>query len=232
MNVFEELKQLYKSPGHSSKHLVYWDIYKNIFREFDFNKKLNILEIGVDNGTGMESYQKIFLNAKICGIDIRPVTSNFGKVYCGDQKDRKLLDKVDSENGPFDIVIDDGSHQNDDQIKTFEHLFPKLNPGGVYIVEDVHTSYWSVCGGGYESNSFINYTKKLNDLINYWAWNKGYQSIDGAWHPNAEDIKKYNSYNVSEEIYSNLNCISVYPNIVVFYKSENAWEYQAETYFI
>lgn len=232
INVFDEIKEFYKTPGYSSKHIVYWDIYKNIFKGFNLNKKINILEIGVDNGTGMQAYQKIFPNSKICGIDILPVTSNIGKVYIGDQKDEKLLDIVNFENGPFDIVIDDGSHQNRDQIKTFEYLFPKMNPGGIYIVEDIHTSYWSVCGGGYNSNSFVNYSKKLNDLINYWSWLKGYQSSDGVWHPNKMDIEKYKSYGVSENIYSNLNCISFYPNIIVFYKSNEIWEYQAKDFFV
>jgi hypothetical protein len=46
------------------------------------------------------------------------------------------------------------------------------------------------------------------------------------------DIEKYKSYGVSENIYSNLNCISFYPNIIVFYKSNQIWEYQAKDFFV
>jgi len=45
--------------------------------------------------------------------------------------------------GPFDIVIDDGSHISQHQIKTFEYCFIHcVKPGGLYIVEDLQTSFY------------------------------------------------------------------------------------------
>lgn len=41
----------------------------------------------------------------------------------------------------FDIIIDDGSHLNADIIAAFKNLWPVLNPGGLYCIEDVHSSY-------------------------------------------------------------------------------------------
>jgi len=55
------------------------------------------------------------------------------------------------------------------QIATFEELWPAVSNGGVYLTEDVHTSYWSEYGGGYlEPTSFIEYAKTLIDKMNAW----------------------------------------------------------------
>lgn len=224
-NIFDNIKGKYKS----SKHPVYWDLYKHIFSGFDLTKEVNIVEIGVDNGVGMLQLKEIFPNSNICGIDIREdiPSSPVGNVWIGSQNDVDLLSKINEDEGPFDIVVDDGSHQNDHQIESFEYLFPKLKMGGIYIVEDIHTSYWETFKGGYGKNSFINYCKKLTDLINYESWMRGFQSLyDYKFYPNEDDIKKYNSYNISKEIYKNINCISFYPNIIVIYKSNRAAEYQ------
>jgi hypothetical protein len=226
MSIFDDLRSQYSNDGYSSKHTVYWNIYEEIFHKYDLEKKLSIFEIGVDNGTGMNAYHRIFPNAKICGLDIRKIISPIGPVYTGSQDNVSLLKTIHNEQGPFDIVIDDGSHNNDHQITTFECLFPLLKPGGIYIVEDTHSSYWSVKNGGYDSESFVNYTKRLFDLINYWYWTKGYQDHEGKWNPDPNDVDNYNSHNVPLEIYSNINSIRFYPNIVVFHKGNKPWEYQ------
>ena len=51
--------------------------------------------------------------------------------------------------GGIDIVLDDGSHNMKDIIVSLESLFPMLNDGGVYMIEDLHTAYWRKFGGGY-----------------------------------------------------------------------------------
>lgn len=40
--------------------------------------------------------------------------------------------------GHLDVIIDDGSHLNRDILRTFEQLWPELNPGGIYVAEDIH----------------------------------------------------------------------------------------------
>ena len=64
-------------------------------------------------------------------------------VEIGDQEDPEFLASVVERHGPFDIVIDDGGHTMRQQILSVETLFPLLADGGVYIVEDCHTSYWA-----------------------------------------------------------------------------------------
>ena len=55
------------------------------------------------------------------------------------------------------------------QINTYEELFPFIDDNGVYLCEDLHTSYWPEYGGGYKSSdSFIEYSKNFIDYINAW----------------------------------------------------------------
>ncbi len=70
----------------------------------------------------------------------------------------------------FDIIIDDGSHDNPHQIRTMIETYNLLRDHGIYWCEDTHTSYYHnvrVSNGGYlNPGSFIEYTKKLIDVIN------------------------------------------------------------------
>ncbi|WP_375460820.1 hypothetical protein [uncultured Enterovirga sp.] len=50
--------------------------------------------------------------------------------------------------GPFDVVVDDGSHLGSHQWMTFTALFDTLTEDGLYVVEDVQTSYWDRMVGG------------------------------------------------------------------------------------
>ena len=59
----------------------------------------------------------------------------------GDQSKREDRERI-AGSGPFDIVIDDGSHVPEHQIATFKTLWPALRGGGLYAVEDIETSYW------------------------------------------------------------------------------------------
>lgn len=69
----------------------------------------------------------------------------------------------------LDILIDDGGHTINQQIVTFEELYDHINDDGIYLCEDLHTSYWRNYGGGFNNpNSFIEYSKKLIDSINAW----------------------------------------------------------------
>jgi 8-demethyl-8-alpha-L-rhamnosyltetracenomycin-C 2'-O-methyltransferase len=74
----------------------------------------------------------------------------------------------------FDIIIDDGGHSMNQQITSFKTLFPFLKPGGLYIIEDLHTSYWQEYGslGSQEepmasANSTIRFLQALVDDINF-----------------------------------------------------------------
>jgi 23S rRNA U2552 (ribose-2'-O)-methylase RlmE/FtsJ len=155
----------------SDKWDNYLEIYETYLRPY-INKNAHILEIGVQNGGFLQVLDKYLGNAKIYGIDIDPnvCKQNFGgniTALCFDATKIESLEKSSISNIEFDVIIDDASHHNKDVIDTFKLSFPKLKKGGVYIVEDVHTSYWAEYGGGYlDEKSSMEYFKHLSDSLN------------------------------------------------------------------
>ncbi len=146
---------------------------------------VRILEIGVDRGGSLELWRNYFgAEAEIHGIDINPDVLDCAPddafVHIGSQSDSDFLEEVSDKYGPFDIVIDDGSHVVDDQILTFEVLYPRLKSRAVYICEDCFTSYWPEYGGKCGSeNTFIEYAKRLVDELHaYWQFADGREPTD------------------------------------------------------
>ncbi len=148
------------------------DIYEKYFKDLR-EKKLNILEIGVDKGDSLRLWKEYFFNSEICGIDIdkKDFTIQDVKIYQGDQNDKTLLDKIAKKHGKFDIIIDDGSHVSKHIINSFNYLFDHLSKNGIYIVEDLQTSYIPRYGGSrinlIKKNSSMNFFKSLSDSVNY-----------------------------------------------------------------
>ncbi len=71
------------------------------------------------------------------------------KFFQVDQSNKDQLDSfIRTVGGKFDIIVDDGGHTMEQQITSFELLFPHVKSGGIYVVEDLHTSYWKMYGGG------------------------------------------------------------------------------------
>jgi hypothetical protein len=142
------------------------------------HRKLNLLEIGVggykDSAAGAESlrmWKAFFRRGRIVGIDIEDKTwlreDRIDICQC-DQTNAEALTRLCDEYGGFDIVIDDGSHVNEHVIKSFQVLFPRLRPNGIYAVEDTQTSYWPTYGGGIGSpQSSITFFKALIDGLNH-----------------------------------------------------------------
>lgn len=139
------------------------------FNRYD---NLNIMEIGVLDGKSLLTWKDYFYRSQILGIDINPDCKKFEEpgisIEIGSQADGAFLSRTWQQYGPFDMILDDGSHMNEHVIYSFEHLFDSVKSGGVYIIEDVGTSYWGDWGGGYlKSDSTMEYFKKLSDDINF-----------------------------------------------------------------
>lgn len=153
------------------KWMHYFDVYDSLFSKFR-GTDVHFVEIGTGNGGSMQMWHDYFgPKAKFYGVDIHPYAENFAdertKIFIGDQGDKKFLKKLAAEIPRIDILLDDGGHTMEQQINTFEVLYPKIELGGVYLCEDLHTSYWKGYGGGYKRRgSFIEYTKNFIDYIN------------------------------------------------------------------
>ena len=90
-------------------------------------------------------------------------------IEIGDQEDRHFLRELCDVYGPFDLVIDDGGHTMPQQINTFEVVYPNVKADGVYLVEDLLTSYRPNFNGGLRRpGTFIEYSKNLIDKLHAW----------------------------------------------------------------
>jgi SAM-dependent methyltransferase len=128
-----------------------------------------VLEIGVETGGSLLMWREFFPNAHIFGVDMRKPKRKLGDritLILGDQSDAEFRTRLAADLAPLDVIVDDGSHKHDDQRETLIALWPALRPGGVYIVEDVHTSYRDRFGGGRgTAGTFVEWAKGLFDDI-------------------------------------------------------------------
>ena len=173
------------------------------------DKKINILEIGIENGDSLRLWSDFFTNARICGIDIRPksFTIKNTEILTGDQSDLTFLKSIIKKYKEFDIIIDDGSHQAKHIISSFKYFFPFLKNDGIYVIEDLQTSYIPRYGGSRfnlnKKNSSMNFVKSLTDSINYEHNDKPFYKkkyYDGSiksiyFHQNIVFINKGSSTN-------------------------------------
>jgi len=150
----------------------YFDVYERYFSQFR-NKKITIVEIGVYQGGSLQMWRNYFgKEATIWGIDIDPRCKSLEEenthILIGSQEDPQFLKSIIDKIGIIDILIDDGGHTQNQQIISFEELYKQVNPdGGIYLCEDVHTSYMNVYGGGHNrKDSFIEYSKIKVDQLN------------------------------------------------------------------
>lgn len=119
--------------------------------------KINLLEIGIGGyqnpkagGNSLRMWKAYFTKGHIFGIDIYDKTYHDEKrikTFKGSQIDEEFLKHVVTKIGGIDIVVDDGSHYNDHVIRSFKILFPLLSSSGIYVIEDLQTSYWNELGG-------------------------------------------------------------------------------------
>lgn len=120
-------------------------------------EQLNVLEIGVggqntnSGGASLRMWRSFFPRASIVGVDLyrkQLPAENRITVLQGDQADGAFLDALVTKHGPFDLIVDDGSHRGDHITATFSALWHRLRPGGVYVIEDLETAYDPAYGGG------------------------------------------------------------------------------------
>jgi hypothetical protein len=84
----------------------------------------------------------------------------------GSQSDPERLLEVSAQYGPFDIILDDGSHFRDDIFASMDTLFPVMKDGGVYVIEDTQTSYWPNAQGSLDLDARDTTMGRLRALAN------------------------------------------------------------------
>ena len=172
------MNDLEKYFASNSRNLIhkwahYFDIYDRHFSRFR-GTEVHVLEIGVRHGGSLQMWKHYFGGgARIYGVDINPHCQQLEeqqiRIFIGDQADRRFLHSLAERIPRIDILIDDGGHSMEEQRTTFEVLFPRVDKYGVYLCEDLHTSYWKRYGGGYHRRgTFIEYSKNFIDLLHAW----------------------------------------------------------------
>ncbi|MDD4526843.1 MAG: class I SAM-dependent methyltransferase [Candidatus Margulisbacteria bacterium] len=171
MNRFKEFYSEYED-NHADKFDNYLDIYDDHFKRFKSKKNLVLMEIGVFKGDSLKMWKYYFgEKVTIYGVDINPECKKYEDenihIIIGSQSDQKFLNKLKELVPKIDILIDDGGHTMRQQIKTFKILFDHISEEGVYLCEDLHTSYWLSYGGGHKrTGTFIEFSKNFIDKIN------------------------------------------------------------------
>ena len=219
MGILNEIGLKFNTDKSSIGH-DYLNKYQK-YLPFDRGNYIKILEIGVLQGASVKTWAEYFYNSNVVGIDInqdcKKIESSNISIEIGSQRDSNFLDFLFSKYNNFDLVIDDGSHINDDVIFSFENIFPRMKSGGVYVIEDSCTSYWDEYGGGlYKKESMIEYFKKRIDESNFFgARLKKYDS----WHFREdsklmEQFKSENDYSIGMDIES----IMFLNSIIIIFK--------------
>lgn len=173
-------RYFYKNKDRAiHKFAHYFEIYERHFERFRLSgKPVKIVEIGVADGGSLQMWKHYFgPQAKVYGVDRSldtKVEEDQIKLIHGDQGDLKFMQNlpflIDSEDGEIDIVIDDGSHMSLDQRVTLACLYPYLSENGIYVCEDVQTSYQEQFDGGYKKpGTFIEVMKDMIDQLNGWC---------------------------------------------------------------
>ena len=173
--IVSDLMNIYSSEkfpiAHKWHHYI--PIYERYFEKYR-GQKVRFLEIGVSKGGSLRMWREYLgPDAVIFGIDINPNCSKLngihGQVRIGSQDDSSFLSAVVAEMGGVDVVLDDGSHHMRHIAASLRILFPKLEVGGTYLIEDLHTAYWRHFGGGYYSkDNFYRIIPRLIDDIHSW----------------------------------------------------------------
>lgn len=146
------LAELIANQWDINKIAHYLPVYESVFQSFG-PRPVRMLEIGVSFGGSLELWHNCFHpDSTIVGIDYNPncftLDDPTRRIYVriGEQQDTEFLERIVEDFGPFDIILDDGSHIPSYTLQSFQYLFLNgLAEGGAYLVEDLHTCYADDC---------------------------------------------------------------------------------------
>jgi predicted O-methyltransferase YrrM len=133
--------------GSDRKHSHPYSVFYNLLFENRRYENMNIAEIGILDGGSILMWDEYFPNSKIYGFEYHDfLINNFNSYY---QRDRVILSHMDitnkdsivssfiNQNVLYDIIIEDSTHEFEDQIRFIENAHTFMKPGGILIIEDV-----------------------------------------------------------------------------------------------
>ncbi|MDO5581309.1 MAG: class I SAM-dependent methyltransferase [Planctomycetia bacterium] len=180
-----ELEIFFSEGEHHPIHkwLHYFDVYDRYFSKFR-DREILMVEVGVFKGGSLDLWKNYFgPKVKIIGVDIDPECKKFESdqihIEIGSQEDRNFWKDFRNRYPKADIFLDDGGHTMKQQIVTFEEMYGHVANNGIYMCEDLHTSYWGDYQGGYRNpGSFIEYSKHFIDRMNAWYIGRNQLPVD------------------------------------------------------
>ncbi|MEU4804600.1 class I SAM-dependent methyltransferase [Actinosynnema sp. NPDC023587] len=211
-----DLSELSVRFGSDKWGFLHWftEHYAAHFRHL-VDEPIRLLEIGIGGyddpeagGGSLRVWQRYFRRGLVVGLDLYEKTVRGPRIQTvrGDQGDRAVLADLAERVGPFDVVIDDGSHVNSHVLTSFEALFPHVRDGGLYVIEDFHTTYWPGFGGAVPGPDAAGTVMgRLKELL------------DGLHHPEFEDPATYRPSSTDLAI----SAIHFYRNLVFIEKGLN-----------
>ncbi len=202
----------------SSAFHNYTSVYSKYFDKIK-NDRLVFLEIGIYKGDSVKLWENYFPNADLHFIDITSeyiqYNSTRSHYHFLNQKNVLALEALGKDVGPFDIIIDDGGHTMTQQITSFKALFPFVKPGGMYVIEDLHTSYWNQYGGigSFENpiggkGTTVGFLQELVDSVNFVGASTECADFDKANASLLSRMTKYQKHIESIHFHSSL-CIII-----------------------
>lgn len=136
------------------------------------DKKIKFLEIGLWQGASVKLWEEYFPHAELHFMDIDLSNTKYHSPrstyhQANQEKTEELVAFAEKTGGQFDIIIDDGGHTMLQQINSFYALFPYIKSGGIYVIEDLHTSYWKGWGNYAGGCNTMQFLKGLLDDVNF-----------------------------------------------------------------
>ncbi len=206
-NEYQTLDALALEAGadKSSNYHNYTQVYYKYFAPLRA-QPIKFLEIGIYKGNSVKLWENYFPNAELHFIDITldfvEYFSKRSQYHLGNQASPADLSRImRASGGEFDVILDDGGHHMDQQIMSFQVLFPHVKSGGMYIIEDLHTSYWEGWNAARYPISAVNFLKGLIDELNFVGQRtarashlKIDPSIAGELNPYREQIESIHFY--------------------------------------
>jgi hypothetical protein len=226
------------SPPSDFTSLPVWDTWSPYFEAYNNHfyryrgKEVVFMEVGVQSGGKIPLLRDYFgTGFTYIGIDINPSVEMFASeswihIEIGDSGDRDFWHKITKKYPKVDIFLDDGGHTMQQQRLAMEIMLPHVAQTGVYICEDLATSWaarWEGVPMGESSNeAFRKHTMVgLIQMSLEWfhaGWMSGGAVTYQLDEPRLTEVKEWKETPWWKVIPTSVKHIHYYNSLVVYEK--------------